>query len=441
MSKSLIVESRFISQPAATDPVERRSWCKLRIRAGTRFATRVWDKDLGQERTELFVPAFPIAEWIVAHWWSILNEPSPTDRAPSRAVSDVYFNWIKRHCLRCADSSLLLPALYFYHDGQGLRVEWQADEMDVLPNMPGEFVDSYSVRLDPDDASVALGAFVRKVLGRVAGVADERVRTASATWSAIENATPDEASFCVVAGRLGVDPYDDLQMTPELSSFIEETLGDPQLPVARDLAEAGEPEAIAQQWSWIKGTVAALQLKPIAVATGVGSTVHDPSPWRAGYELAGLVRQRAGLGQAAIVPSVGAVAEAAAGLALRAEPRNHVPGGRLRAVVGAARDAIVVAGPLPLRNDSRRFQEARGLYFAVRGCQQSERLITGAHTWDQQAARAFAAELLAPREAMRAKLRGPADQATIEVLAREFGVGTVLIENQLRNEGIEIAEE
>ena len=46
MSKSLLLEYDPIDQPASADPVERRTWCTLRIRVGHRFVSRIWDKTI-----------------------------------------------------------------------------------------------------------------------------------------------------------------------------------------------------------------------------------------------------------------------------------------------------------------------------------------------------------------------------------------------------------
>src|SRR5271154_3957166 len=74
VSRSLLFEYAPIDQPAATDPVERSTWCSLRIRVGERYASRIWDKTLQSERTSLYLPAFPVAVWIGENWWSLLNE-------------------------------------------------------------------------------------------------------------------------------------------------------------------------------------------------------------------------------------------------------------------------------------------------------------------------------------------------------------------------------
>jgi len=440
VSKSLSVECDAIDQPAASDPVERRTWSALRIRVGGRTITRLWDKTLQEERSLIYVPAFPIVQWLVSNWWTLLNEPSPTPEPPKQSFP--HLAWIKRHCLRSAESGLLLPALFLFNDGRGIRAQWQADERNLLPHMPGEFVDAGFDSLDNAATEDVLAEFVSEILGRVDGLDDPRVVELKENWRAIRGADPDETKFCVAAGRLGVDPYDPAQMHDGLAAFIEAAFRDPDLPVARDLTEAAEVDSVAEQWSWVRQTTAAWKLGPIAKPPPVVAGASGQSPSRHGYRMAALVRDRAGLGPSQPVRSMEDVAKAVAGGSLRNEDRNHVPGHNIRAVVGwAGQNEIIVAGPCPPRAGNARFLAARGLYHALFACDRSERLVTERYTWDQQASRAFAAEFLAPQTALTARTQGRADRTKIDELAAEFQASAIVIEKQLENAGVTLVDE
>lgn len=233
MSKSLLFECDPIDQPAAADPVERRTWCAMRIRIGQRCVSRVWDKSLQTERTSLYLPAFPVAEWITRHWWSLMNELCPSERVPIRVVNPTYMSWTKRHCLRSADSALLLPALYLFHDGQSLCAEWQPDRQAAMPNMPGEFVSSGSEQLGSHATEESLAQFVNETLSRVQGVDDDRVRHMTKQWRAIQGVGDEERGFCTLAGRMGLDPYDPDETTDELARFFEDAMLRPDDPLVR----------------------------------------------------------------------------------------------------------------------------------------------------------------------------------------------------------------
>jgi hypothetical protein len=185
-----------------------------------------------------------------------------------------------------------------------------------------------------------------------------------------------------------------------------------------------------------------LHLGPMPRPASVPALADGLSPFLHGYSLAAMVRERAGLGPALPMQSVAAVAQKVAGRSFRPSEQNHVPGHGVRAVVGwTAGGAIVIAGPRPQRTDAERFLDARGLFHALFTCDRSERLVTRAYTWDQQASRAFAAELLAPRAALVARAPQQADRATVDQLAQEFAASTKVIENQLENAGVVLVDE
>jgi hypothetical protein len=432
-----LLESDPIDQPSAADPVERLTWCVLRIRVGHRFASRIWDQSLQTERTGLYLPAFSIAEWLVENWWSLFNELCPWDKVPTSVNNDVQQRWVRRHCLRAADSALLLPALYLFHDGQSLRAEWQSDAPGSMLNMPGEFIGEGAEQLEANSTRESLANFINDCLDRVAQLRDSRVHQLAGQWKAIQGADVDEQYFCSLAGRMGIDPYDDKEMTEELVRFLEQTIRDPEDPLVRDLTEVARRDFIVAQWSWIETILAALRLEPNPLNLPIEFPARGVSPPVFGYELASRVRTLAGISSSSPLDSVEAVAKAVTGKTLRLEDRNHVPGQGVRAVVGRSADDIVCAGPLPPRMDSRRFLIARSLYHAIATTQRSSRLVTDAFSWDQKASRAFAAELLAPRHALAERIPASgADSEAIESLSREFKASTLVIENQLENGGI-----
>ena len=55
------------------------------------------------------------------------------------------------------------------------------------------------------------------------------------------------------------------------------------------------------------------------------------------------------------------------------------------------------------------------------------------HTWDQRASRAFAAEFLAPADALTRHVTGPVSFSDIDELGDEYGVSSLVIEHQIEN--------
>jgi hypothetical protein len=437
----LRIETDPVDQPATVDVLERKTWSSLRIRISDRTVTRIWDKALSTERTNIYVPTLPIAAWLLNNWWSLLYEARIDDEfaiSPRRRS----FDWYARHCLRTADSGSLLPRLFLYSDGRFIHADWLADIPGALPHMPGEFVDSGSATLSHDDTETALSQFVSEVMARIGDNADERVSDLRAAWDAIQGADTEERAFCAAAGRLGINPYDPAEMTDELAAFIEAHVGNPDNPLAQDVFHATHASDIAEQWSWVLNTTDELHLAPALQQFSVKSSHTDLTiAANFGYAAAQEIRKNAGSPADTPVNSIESLAKHATGATLSPQYRNHIPGASIRAVAGWSSDRIVVAGPEAAREDSRRFSLARGLFHGLYSCAESPRLVSNAHTWDQRASRAFAAELLAPTVALLDQVGDQVDGEQIDSLADEFKVSSRVIEHQLQNAGIAIPTE
>ncbi len=442
MSKFLSLKSDPISQPAAEDPLERQSWCSLRIQVGSRFASRLWDNTLEDERDFLDVPAFSIAEWLVKNWWSLFHELCPANTVPKHQVlGSSWLSWIRRHCLRSADSSLFLPKLYIYTDGYDVLAESHSDRPGSLPNMPGEFLNDGIVVLDACATEAALANFINQILNRVEGVDSERVTRAAEQWQAIQNADAAEAEFCKLAGRMGLDPYDPHEVSDHLAGFFE-VLGDPDQPLVRDLTEATKPESVEAQWKWVTDAIHELHLGPRSIELPFDLPVGNRSPAEYGYQLARRVRASAEVSDNPI-KSVEKTASAVIGKAFEVVGRNHIPGQEIKAIVGQADSRrFVVAGPQNPVFYNQRFMTARGLFHALATSQRSERLVTGAYSLDQKASRAFAAEFLAPQQAILNRLtRSIADPEAVDSLSREFQASSYVIQWQLENAGVTLSSD
>ncbi len=441
MSKFLSLKFDPVSQPAVYDLLERRTWCSLRVRAGSRFASRLWDKTLEEEREALDVPAFPIAEWIVQNWWTLFNELCPWESVPRKPFIDAaWLSWTRRHCLRSADSGLLLPKLYLYNDGYNLRTEWHADIPDSMPNMPGEFISDGMEQLDPQATEVSLSQFVNHTLGRVEDITGDRVDQVAAQWHTIQNADVEEREFCVLAGRMGLDPYDPEETSEDLAVFFEGMLTSAEEPLVRDLTEVGRPESVRAQWSWVKGASRDLNLGPCTIALPFELPSKRLPPPDYGYQLARKVRAMADV-ESEPLSSVEEATNIAVHGTIRIEDRNHIPGQGIKAIVGQSNSGtIIAAGPMNRHAYNQRFMNARIVFHALATSRETQRLVTEAYSWDQKASRAFAAEFLAPQQALINRLsRSTADPLTVSKLSQEYGASTYVIVRQLENAGVPLS--
>ncbi len=442
MSRSLTIECEWIDQPAAVDPVERRTWASLRIQAAGRFVTRFRDRATEDERTLLFVPVFPVARWLVQNWWNLLLEPKPSEelapytsmRSPERRM------WIERHCLRAAESGLLLPRMFLFGDGAKVCLQWMADGESEYPHMPGFFVGDGLAAVDRSELEVTLHDFISQVLARLNGANDPRIAALRSNWKAISEADAEERAFCLAAGRMGLDPYSADDWAPELTELFESGFGDDvEKPLVTDFLEVAEASQAPATWRWVSEAERSLHMRGASSATSKWQTDAYQVAAEEGYRLARQLREEAGVQSGRV--DVGSVAEKLGLGRLALEVRNHVPSGQIKAAVGW-RDGRepVVAGPEPASQGGRRFLEARGLFHAMFACARGPRLITGAHTWDQQASRAFAAELLAPRTDLLKQYRTESGSRDFDLMvsemAAEYGVSAKVIEHQFENAGV-----
>jgi hypothetical protein len=311
--------------------------------------------------------------------------------------------------------------------------------------MPGEFVDQGCVRLDPVEAEEGLRAFVHDVIQRLDEGVDPRETQLREDWEAIANADNEERDFCRAAGTLGLDPYRADDWPPGIATLIEDQLGDSlQSPIAVDFLEAVDAQhdqaaALAQQWKWATETNRTLDLQS-APSTAPSALSSNASPATIAYRLAKEVRRSTLQGRWGRLTDVGVAAESLNLGGIQFEARNHLPGREIQAAVGWRRGREpIVAGPPVAHSMNLRFLEARGLYHAAFACHDGPRLITSAHTWDQKASRAFAAELLAPQAELVAEVddvTSPDDlKIAVDRLAAEYDVSVKVIEHQLENAG------
>jgi Zn-dependent peptidase ImmA (M78 family) len=334
----------------------------------------------------------------------------------------------------------MLPYFLIYSNGHGVSIDWFNDDASACPSMPGYFLNSGVARVETQSVMTACLEFVSKVLGWCQDSTDERVDRLKADWDAITNADIEEQSFSRAAGRMGLDPYAIDTWEPGLEEFIVSDIGSrTDDPIVEDLLEATKPASAKDLWNWVSRTEQSF---------GLTGQPIDLIPLRhrfarakdQGYYVARELRQSANLGIDVPIKDLESIVGAVTGKSLLFEGHNHVPDRTVFAAVGwSGNSKAIIVGPEPPRDDNKRFLEARGLYQALIGCRQGARLVTRAHTWDQQAARAFAAELLAPQDALAKDVRSDMETDEREEIQRRladrYQVSTEVIRLQLANQG------
>ncbi|MGH7142850.1 MAG: hypothetical protein ACREJ2_01805 [Planctomycetota bacterium] len=437
MSKSLEINFNWLSEPAIIDPLERRTWGEFGIVAGADEITLVFDRQTGETRSRLRLPLFPIAEWFIENWWALLFEPSRKERISSQPVLDP---WVERHCLRSAEAGLLLPRAFIYSDGERICLEWFADPEDAYPQMPGYFPDGGRVELEPADVKSALHTFIDGVERRVADDPTDRAMGFRERWQAIKNSSllskQDETTFCRAAGKMGLDPYDLTTWKPDLIDLLETKIDfQTDAVLAEDFLEVAKPESAGATWEWVSRTKGKFNLKSGQPRAEVQvQPSYDAA--RTGYQRAKRIRRLLSLQDGSPIQSLPA-ASSTLGMDFNYLEHNHSPSTDVQAVVGwQSQHQIVVAGPVAAATTSGRFLQGQALYYALYGCLKSPRIVRRSYTREQRIARAFSAELLAPRQLLCKTYEAASNPGkAIDELAEQFMVNPEVVKWQLHNAG------
>ena len=407
------------------------TWASLRIQAGDAIITRALDERAKTVRSVVYVPLYPLAEWLASNWWFITRERH-------NPVKDADPDFHIRHSIAASREGYAFPDLEIIPAGSRTRIAWkgylsrwtrirfleQAGDMWVdsgeFAETCADLIDSVIRRLDSFDIE---DTFLQE------------------EWEAIQTADEDESQFCEVAAGLGWDPYsvDDYQRDRVLS--LHDQLG-AFLGEATSALDAG---ALDREVRALSGAIAeagansipleSLEAFRVQHALGGGLT-----PWEEGYDMARRFRRGLGLdGEplATIAQVADALGEDAELIEKATSPVEQLSGTPLiDGVVTRDGDERPAFAFRRLGEDARRFHFCRSLA-EVLTSPGSDSLITRARSERQQRNRAFAAEFLAPSSGLERMVSRPVvDGSDIDEMATKFGVSSRVVEYQLRNHRI-----
>jgi hypothetical protein len=441
MAKSPEVVSEFdISarwQPAeiaGADVLVEATAARLKIEIAGQVAT-AFRTDRGDAGTEIHAPAYNVAEWIAENWWALLYEPQKSDDDEDDA------EFRARHWLGSVRQGFALPDLWLFPAGDQV-------EISVRP----AYLRHARLSFESDISASIPIAVVRDGMARFVEQTVERMRQAGHSSSALQYAwklvreTKAEAfEFCRMMGSLGLSPYDE---HPDTEAIIDRLSDVVDSTILRDLcltSRAGELEARANVTESIYKALPnapAADLSPLA-DLDVPADVH-PAAWRRGIDAIRSVRGRLGFSSSDPKGSetfFSALQLDPKQIVVPDTPRTSDVSNELPPVSGAVkREATDLRFVLAEeRVPQRRFAAARGAFLGWAAQQRTSRLVTSARTRDQQASRAFAAELLAPIAYIRSKARNRlVSTHRIDEIADELCVSPMVVRYQAQNNGLNI---
>ena len=426
---------------------------RLEIRVGSRWPTIVEESRNGSIRRSINVSLYPLAEWIVFSWWTLLHSGRSGGSLPNERSQ-----WTspRRNNMRAAGDGFIWPNLSIHPESGLIRIEWSADAA-LLPGRDVRFLTNGSDLLDFALVQESFTDLVESVITRLneAGVGES---TLQKEWTALRELSTDEAEFCQVCGRLGLDPFSE---GVDLATAIERVYDELPESIVADFFDAANPERLLENADWVsKADAKALLPKrspstrmatPRAVEASMSDTrvaFHsvpvigqdflsairttrwsdsDPRrPFEIGYEQARRVRAELRLSPEERFP-IDQMPVSVSTL------QSNEPS--LQGLSRASDEHTNVILGWVARPEEKKFASSRALWHTLYGDPRAPFLLTSAASPSQQTARAFAAELLAPAEGIRARLGvGMGGITAAPVIADAYAVSETVIQHQIENQ-------
>jgi hypothetical protein len=406
--------------PRVSAPELDATWARLEIYAGDEPITKVVRAQ--SVRAGIYVPLYPIAEWMVANWWFLWDEWRTDGRDG-------------RHSLLAAREGFVLPDLSFLPTETKIEAVWRAGTSSTSAR--ASFLLSGSKVLDK--------SLVREEFRRLVDAVIERldVRQVPGSylvqeWRAVQDAErdPEQRSFCEKAARLGCDPFDVETSVATQIEHIGVVLPEPvvedfcdAIPLAQMVSGANAVKAFLDSAS--ASAAPAEQGRWREFQNGLGWQ-GTGIPWRDGYNEARALRSCLGL--------AGPIASDLNSFLTRElgsfEIRDFAVPSRIDAISAPTQTGAPLFGYRShLREENKRFILCRALSDHLASGQAS--LVTRSGTEHQQRNRAFAAEFLAPAESIKERIGGHrVGEEDIEELAQEFQVSDLVIRHQIQNHNL-----
>jgi len=426
---ALTLDFEWIDPAEARGAELRATWARLEILADETAITRLIDFESRGIRNSVFLPLYPIAEWLATHWWFLFHEVETL----GRSTSDQYD---RRHNLRYGAEGFALPSLTIQPLGKEIRLEWRRARLDAQ-NL--EFTESGSAHVSAGDLRQTFLDFISAVLKRLQEVGVEGTFLEE-EWKSIRAADPEEREFCSAVASLGLDPYTldegEQQKIIEISELLPASLLGDFFAVADFSTLTAQASQVLDALESSRNNNANLRsLKALKEELASARKPQGP-PWRQGYHFARDLRQRLNLNGKKL-SSFPLLAKALATLprqldaAILKIPALPCSLDALGATNSRQSPGFAVS---ERREEAIRFAFCRALFEYLTIPAGQPLIVTRARSERQKRNRAFAAEFLVPADLLREALPGHVvGDEDIEDLAASFGVSPSVIRHQIEN--------
>jgi uncharacterized protein (DUF433 family) len=412
----------WLEQGSNATPEEAATVARVKISVGGRYATDMRTRGQNTLVDHVIVPAYPLAEAIAYRWWSLVF-------GRGRSIK-----------LRSIRAGFALPDIVMTGMGSN-RVDISCEPFSYT-NPPVDFVTGVKEEVSVKDFADEMGRFLKAVSARLIGK-NVKGTPLSQRWNQILSSMNDreERAFCEAAGALGVDPY---ACDEDVAEFIEEASHLFQNDALGEFLAGmkGEPRKTNsdsdsdegwQAFAWLRN--AERNLDGWAELPGIQACRQEirfepiGRPWTVGYASARKARKTLNASDSEPLDNLDGLATLFGNRGFNtAEPSRSA----LRGVSRIRKDvpcAIVSGHNNPA---TELFATSRTIGDAIHFGNQFRSPVTDQiGTYRQQLGRAFAAEFLAPVQAV---LEMHGEGKEIEEIASHFGVSDMVIHHQIQNQ-------
>jgi len=436
MTDSIDVNIEWLEAPGVTTSELAATWARYEIWVGDRCITQVEAVD-GTFRRSVYGSLYPLALWMASNWWLLTSHIRPS------AVEARYWTWqnvrahpwLSYHNFRGAGDGMPWPDLTVVPEGPITSLAWSQDRSRDFS--PVRFASEGNAMIRSDETRTSFAGVVNRVLERLAESKLPKTHLAE-EWEAVAAVDGDERDFCQTAARLGLDPY---SVSEHTANEIVRVAADLPPEVSVDFFDSANVTGLADAAEWARRAISISErasakstktLRSLYKAVpspvgGLSNNINDERPWAIGYAMARQVRCDLGLGhteQFDMSPwvRVGDVSAPSHGL----HGVATVTADRCGLVLDNRRHGAIAT----------RFGQARALGRALAHPEHQRFVLSAARGQDEQVARAFAAELLAPSDGIQAALEvlEKQDDAALEAIATHFKVSPLLVQHQYDNQ-------
>ena len=406
---------KWVEAPTSSDSLAQSTMAELTIEVEGAVVTSVLDRQSRSCRRHVVVPLGCVAQWLVANWWRLFHEVEDS-RTPRPDFAEA-------HDFACVGEGYLLPSLTIAPTPEKMRLRWWRHRP---LHSTIEFTEQGEALVDRDALEAEFGILVEAVLQRLAND-DPAAALLRDEWGAIQAVDEDEREFCRAAALLGRNPFaTPRKLAEQIIDFWERAAS----PLREDALAVASERSLAGLADWLTHATQRVAKFDCGDWEAFRRELPRPSapvPYKRGYDLARAARARLQPKEPRYdFPTTGAEAIPC----LKMQPPT--PG--IQGLVAAESPACEIANG---RETTRRLLLARALGDYLGRTVPGPAILSGLATDRQAQSRAFAAEFLAPAEAVRKALRSdriPLDD--MDDLAHEFGVSSHVVRHQIENHNL-----